>query len=261
MSLSAAGQPEKATPELTKQLITWGPLAAIAGTLIIYFLSQMFGSFLLIGVAKLRGWGSGEINHWVQQVFPQFLYVLLVEGSALAMLWWFLRKRKAKLSQIGLVKPKIRDLGYVMLGLVIYFPLLIATMAAIQVWFPQINLNQPQQIGFTGAHGLSLILVYISLAVLPPITEEILVRGFLYTGLRSKLPKIVAALFASALFAAAHLEFGLGAPLLWSAAADTFILSMVLIYLRQKTGSLWSAIGLHMVKNSIAFAALFIFVR
>ena len=246
---------------VAKKPITWGPLAAIVVTVAIYFLSQVIGSLLLLGVTKLKGWDSVQINHWVQQVFPQFVYVVLVEGVTLGLLWRFLRSRRAKASQIGLVKPKARDLAYVLLGLVIYFPLLIATMAAIQVWFPQINLNQPQQIGFTGAHGLSLILVYISLSVLPPLTEEILVRGFLYSGLRAKLPRIAAMLLASLMFAAAHLEFGLGAPLLWSAAADTFILSMVLIYLREKTGSLWASIGLHMVKNSIAFAALFIFVR
>lgn len=244
-----------------KKPITWGPLASIVVTVAIYFASQLIGSLLLIGVAKLRGWDNAQITHWVQQVFPQFLYIFLVEGLSLAILWRFLRSRRAKASQIGLVKPKTTDLGYVFIGLIIYFPLLIAVMAAIGLWFPQVNLHQPQQVGFTSAHGLSLILVYISLAILPPITEEIMVRGFLFSGLRSKLPKVAAMVLASLIFAAPHLQAGQGAPLLWSAAADTFILSMVLIYLRIKTGSLWAPIGVHVVKNSIAFAALFIFVR
>jgi len=51
---------------------------------------------------------------------------------------------------------------------------------------------------------------------------------------------------------------GSGEPLLWIAALDTFILSFVLIYLKEKTGSLWPPIGLHMLKNSLAFISIFI---
>ncbi|MEO8785186.1 MAG: CPBP family intramembrane glutamic endopeptidase [Candidatus Saccharimonadales bacterium] len=244
-----------------QQLVTWGPLAAIIGTVVIYFVSQFLGSVLLLSVAWLRGWNQSYINAWVQQVWPQFMYVALVEGTTLAMLAWFIRRRKAVWAAIGLVRPKLRDLAYTGLGIVIYFPLLIAAMTAVQNWLPHINLDQPQQLGFSGAHGPALALVFISLCVLPPLTEEILVRGFLYSGLRSKLPKITAALIASLMFAAAHLEFGQNAPLLWSAAIDTFILSMVLIYLRERTGSLWASIGLHTFKNTIAFAALFIFAK
>ena len=101
------------------------------------------------------------------------------------------------------------------------------------------------------------MLVFISLVLLPPVVEEIVARGFLYTGLRSKLPKIVAALITSALFAAAHLQWGSGAPLLWVAALDTFTLSLVLVYLREKTGGLAASMGVHMLKNGLAFVVLF----
>jgi membrane protease YdiL (CAAX protease family) len=63
----------------------------------------------------------------------------------------------------------------------------------------------------------------------------------------------------SSLFAIAHLQVGSGEPLLWSAAVDTFVLSLILIYLREKTGSLWTSVGLHSLKNFIAFLGLFVF--
>ena len=101
---------------------------------------------------------------------------------------------------------------------------------------------------------------FISLVVLPPIVEEILVRGFLYTSLRKYLPRIWAVIIASALFAAAHLPEGnSGAGLLWVAAVDTFILSAVLIYLREKTDKLWASMMVHGMKNGIAFLSLFVF--
>jgi membrane protease YdiL (CAAX protease family) len=100
--------------------------------------------------------------------------------------------------------------------------------------------------------------VFISLVVLPTIVEEILVRGFLYGGLRNKLRPVGAGLIASLIFAAAHLQFGSGEPLLWVAAIDTFILSLFLIRLRETTGNLWSGMTVHFMKNGLAFTALFI---
>ena len=56
----------------------------------------------------------------------------------------------------------------------------------------------------------------------------------------------------------AHLAEGGAAGPLWIGFIDTFILSLVLCYLRVKTGSLWAGITLHALKNGIAFVALFV---
>jgi membrane protease YdiL (CAAX protease family) len=104
-----------------------------------------------------------------------------------------------------------------------------------------------------------LTLTFISLVILPPLVEETLMRGYLYGSLRKNMSKIGAALVTSIIFASAHLEFGSGAPLLWIAALDTFVLSLFLVYLREKTGSLWAGMLVHALKNGIAFASLFIF--
>ena len=240
--------------------ITWGPLAAIVVTVIIYFAAQFFGALIILGVAKTKGFSSEQTQLWMDQIGPQFFYVFIVEAASLGVLWLFLRHRKAGFKTLGLVKPHWVDLGWTLIGFAIYLPILLVVMAAVKAWFPEVNLDQQQQIGFTGAHGLSLVTVFVSLVVLPPIAEEIMTRGFLFLGLKNKLPVIWAAIVTSLIFAIAHLQAGSGAPLLWTAAIDTFVLSMVLVFLRQKTGRLWASIGLHMIKNGLAFAALFIFV-
>lgn len=240
--------------------VTWGPVVAVVVTIVIYFLSQFFGSVIIITLANLKGLQGDQLSAWIEQTGPQFFYIALVEGVMLGALWLFLRSRKASFKTLGLTKPKWVDLGYTFIGFGIYLPILIATMAAIKVWFPGIDTGQEQQIGFEAAKGAGLIVVFISLAILPPVAEEIVTRGFLYLGLRKKMPVIWAAIVTSIIFAIAHLQFGSDAPLLWTAAIDTFVLSLVLVYLRQKTGRLWAPIGLHVVKNSIAFMALFIFV-
>ncbi len=249
--------PQTAPQTVKPNLITWSPAAAIGVTIFAYFFSQVFGSLVIIGAAillKHDDWG-----HWTEQVVPQFFYILLIESLTLGIVWLFLNRRKASFKLLGLTKPKWRDLGYAFIGFFTYFPLLIAAMGLFKYLFPKVNTEQAQQIGFQGAHGTALVVVFIGLVVLPPLTEEILMRGFLFTGLKSKLPVITAAIVTSILFAAAHLQPGSGAPLLWAAAVDTFVLSMVLVWLRQKTGRLWASIALHMLKNGIAFLSLFIF--
>ncbi|MEO5627875.1 MAG: type II CAAX endopeptidase family protein [Candidatus Saccharimonadales bacterium] len=246
-------------PEPVEYKVTWGPLVAVVVTVIIYFLAQFLGSAIILTVAHIKGLQGEALSAWVEQTGPQFFYIVSVEAMTLLVLWLFLRQRKASFKTLGLTKPKWADLGYVLVGFGMYLPILIAVMAAVKLWFPEVNVDQQQQIGFQQAHGLALVVVFVSLVLLPPITEEILARGFLFLGLRSKLPVIWAALLTSLIFASAHLQFGSGAPLLWVAAIDTFVLSLVLVFLRQKTGRLWSSMGLHMLKNSIAFMALFIF--
>lgn len=247
--------------ERESRAITWGPVAAVSITIATYFLSQVFGSFIIMGLAWAKGYNDAQLNDWVKQVGPQFLYILAAEACTLGILAAFLHRRKASFKTLGLVKPRWLDLGYSLMGFGIYFPVLVVTSLAVRAWFPQVNLDQQQQVGFLGAEGfLPLTLTFISLVVLPPIAEEIMARGFLYLGLKSRLPRIWAVIITSIIFAVAHLQFDSGAPLLWSAAIDTFILSLVLIYLREVTNSLWASIGLHMIKNGIAFAALFIFV-
>ncbi len=239
--------------------VTWGALLAIVATVAIYFMSQVVGGVLLVVVAAVGGVDLDKISAWSSQLGPQFLYVLIIEGLTVGILWWILHWHKATFKTIGLTKPKWIDAGYALAGLAAYFPLLIIVMMVVKAWLPGVDVDQPQQIGFDGVYGPGLVVVFASLVILPAIAEEILFRGFLFAGLKRQLPIIWAALLTSFIFASPHLQPGSGAPLLWAAAADTFVLSLVLIWLRQKTGRLWAPIGLHMLKNSIAFVALFIF--
>jgi membrane protease YdiL (CAAX protease family) len=122
---------------------------------------------------------------------------------------------------------------------------------------PSLNLEQKQELGFDMATtGKNLLPIFVSLVILPPVVEEIVTRGFLYTNLRSRVAIVPAAIITSILFAAAHLgEASDG--LLWVAAIDTFVLSMVMCHLREKTGSLWPSMGVHFIKNGLAFFVLF----
>jgi len=241
--------------------IGYGPIAAIIVTVSAFFGAQIIVGLLIGLLPAVMRWEIDRVEALLAESVPaKFLIILFVEVLTLWLLWLFVRSRKVTLKSIGLVRPEVRDISYAIVGYVAYFALFIAISIVAKAAVPGLDLNQEQEIGFSrGTSGGALWLVFASLVILPPVTEEIVMRGFLYTGLRNKLPKLAAAFITSVLFAAAHLQWGSGNALLWVAALDTFVLSMILVYLRDKTGSLWSPILVHMFKNGLAFVLLFIY--
>lgn len=242
--------------------VNWTPLEAVSITLLIYFASQIMAGIVIGLVAGLAGLDNElEVSNLESSAVFQFSIRLLFGVFSIGLLHWFMKRRRTAWQAIGWVRPRLRDVGYALAGFGVYFlTYALIVYSLIQTYLPQVDTKQPQELGFnTSAGGIDLVYIFLALVILPPLVEEILVRGFLFTGLKSRLALLPAALVTSLVFAAAHLQAGSGKPLLWTAAADTFVLSMVLVFIRHKTGSLWPGIGVHFIKNGIAFLALFIF--
>ncbi|GAC1392652.1 MAG: hypothetical protein NVSMB46_09130 [Candidatus Saccharimonadales bacterium] len=237
-------------------------LITIALTVIIYFASQYAAVFIVLLYPLIQHWSASQSSTWLMSsVIAQFFNILLVESFVIIMLRFILHKMRSSFQAIGWNRgARLKDFGYILIGFGIYFSLLtFLIFPLIQHLVPAINLSQKQELGFSAhQHGLATVLIFISLVILPPIVEETLVRGFLYTGLRKNMNKVFAAILISIIFAIAHLQIGSGNPLLWAAAVDTFVLSLVLVYIREATGSLWASAGIHMLKNGLAFIALFV---
>lgn len=243
--------------------INWNPLESIGVTLFIYFAGQVLGGLLVYLPLILAGWEEARITSLLtDNTLGQFLGVAVIQSIGVLLLIRFLRRRKSNLKAIGWFdRPRLKDFILALSGYGVYFVLYIIVVLLASKLVPSLNINQEQEIGFKNVTDLQLPLVFISLVVLPPLVEELLMRGFLYTSLKSKWPKIVAILVTSFIFAIAHLQAGSPAPLLWVAAIDTFVLSLVLIQLRDYTGKLWAPIMLHAIKNGVAFVALFVIAR
>lgn len=239
--------------------ITWGPLAAIMVTIATYILSQLIVGLVLGLVFGAANWPEWRVDEWLHSTAGQAIVMTAGSAVTLMALWLFLDMRKSGFRALGLMRsPKWTDAAHVAAGFFVYFVLFVM-VAAIAGAFLGLNTDQEQEIGFEGvkAGGSGLLLVFISLVVLPPIVEELLFRGFLFGGLRKKLTLVWVTLITSALFAAPHL-LGSSTGFLWIAAVDTFVLSLVLCYVRERTGALWACIGIHAVKNGLAFLYLFV---
>lgn len=238
----------------------WDPWFTLLAVLLFYFLAQAFAGLLVSLYPALKGWSLARITLWLDNsVKAQSAYFALTAVFSLAAVFAYLRNFRIKLPAIGLRRPRWSDLGYGLLAAPLYYAFYVLAVAVISWVVPGLDIDQSQKIGFEHVSGVvSLSLAFVSLVILPPLTEEIMMRGLLYGGLRQALPVVWAAMLTSGLFALAHLpEGGAGGPL-YIAAIDTFILSLVLVYLREKTGGLWSCITLHATKNAVAFVALFV---
>lgn len=240
--------------------VPWNPWWAVVFIIVLYYFSQYFGAVVVSLYPWINHWSLTQANDWISSsILAQFIYVLIVESVMLGSIYVFLKKFKSSFRLIGFKKPRWRDLGLGLLMAPLYYGLFVAAVSIVGRIFHSFDINQTQNIGFSGAHNAAQLLVtFISLVILAPLVEEIMVRGFLYSSFRKAMPKIAAMLVTSLIFAAAHLPEGGAAGPLYIAALDTFILGLVLVYLREKTGSLWASITLHAVKNGVAFLALFI---
>ena len=133
----------------------------------------------------------------------------------------------------------------------LYMLLSVVVGIVISTYVPMIDSNQAQDIGFKDINTiLEYVLVFFALAVIPPIAEELLFRGYLFGRLREKFGFMLTTVVVSAVFGLVHGQ--------WNVGIDVFILSLFLCYLREKTDSVWASIVLHSLKNTIAYLLLFI---
>lgn len=235
-------------------------IATAVAVVVLFFAAQMVGSVLIGLVPLARHWSHAQADNWLtNSTGAQFAFVAVSDGLVLVGVAWLLKLFRWNWQDIGLKWPKLWHILVGLAAVLPYYAAYIMLVMGLKALIPAFNIDQKQEIGFNTVHGtVSLLLTFISLVVIPPIVEEIAMRGFLYTGLRKWLPRLVAALAVSALFGAAHLMEGGAAGPLWIGAIDTFTLSLVLVSLREMTGNLWAGISLHAAKNGIAFILLYL---
>jgi membrane protease YdiL (CAAX protease family) len=237
----------------------FGGVAQVIVTTIGIFLASQIVAGVLIGIFLGVTHHGKNIAGLFDSAGAQFAYVLVAETVAIGLVYWALKFKKVQFRKIGFDRrPRWSDLGSGLLGFGAYYGVLIVVLAAASWLIPELNINQSQDVGFNSLSSpLDHLFAFMSLVILAPIGEEVLMRGYLYTGLRAKLQYLPSLLITSVIFGTAHLEFGNGTPLVWVAAISTFILSVVLVYKREKTGALYAGILIHILNNLVAFLVHF----
>lgn len=159
--------------------------------------------------------------------------------------------------------PSWGNIGAALLAI---FPYLILTSVAallLAKFIPGFDVEAPQDIPF---QNLSLkveyMVAFLTLVILAPLAEELLFRGYLLGRMKLVINQWVAVFITALVFGALHLPGAVtdsGITLQWAVAVDTFVLGTVLGSLRILTKNVWASVLLHMIKNGVAFFALFIY--
>jgi membrane protease YdiL (CAAX protease family) len=235
-----------------------GPWRVIGTTLLIFLVTQLVAAIVVESVMAAIHPGTKIDGTLVGSAPAQFFYILLAEGGAVWLVLTIIKRSGLKLAHIGLGrKPVALDIVKGLLGFGVFFAILVVVNGVLSALFPELNAEQ-QDVGFnTLNNSIDWVLALLALVILPPIGEEVLVRGYLYSGLRSKLRYLPAMLITSLMFGLAHVQFGSGSAVLWAAGIDTFILSLVLVYLRETTSALYAGMLVHAFNNLIAFGVHF----
>lgn len=210
---------------------------------------------LVIAILTILSWVGIAVGDYFRPALFQALVSCIIYICTFALvlgLPFLLDKRKIDNKLIGLQRlPTWTDIGLAPATFIAYTIVVAIILAVLTAWFPGLPLDQAQDVGFKAfGSRMDNILAFITLVVIAPVAEETLFRGYLYGKLKVHVPVIWAAVATSLLFALAHLQLNVG--------IDVFVLSLFLCGLRSLTGSIWSGILVHMIKNGIAYYILFI---
>jgi uncharacterized protein len=215
----------------------WRPWDALVG-LIIAFLAVSFGGALVLAVAGDDDVGftlGSQAVLAVALVGVAFGYAITNAGAGGAG------------EALGLRRPRRGWVKLTSLTFLLY--LLFAAAFSTLVAQPE-QIDVAQELGFD-VSPLAAVAAGFLIVVAAPLAEEIFFRGFFFGGLRTAMPLLPAALISGILFGAIHLTGGNLA-----AAGMLSVLGVLLAWLYERTGSLWSPIALHAVNNALAFTVL-----
>ncbi len=220
----------------------WGVACFVGAQIVV---SVVLNTLLVLRVVSIGNLQTNTASIVVSTIVYALLLVLLLGVPAVLFRW------RTSLGNLGLSRPITwSDYPIAILGIVVYFAL-----ASVVLWMadflPWVNINQAQEIGIVSPNPSELIQAFILLVVVAPVVEEIIFRGYLYGEIRRRGVSFwLTTLIVSVLFGVAHMQ--------WNVGISIFVLSIVMCVAREKTHSIWPSILMHMLKNGIAYYALFI---
>lgn len=230
-----------------------GGFPTILGALVwvaTFLLLQIVAGVLALGIAiSLDDSGRAPMKLAGNSAFiaaPTILSLVASSLVLLGLLWLHLRKERRAV-QIGLMRWSRLSLGRTIalaIGLIalgLAFNHLYATYV-----IPDIKVQEAMRKLFAALPDtpLNMILLFIAIAGIAPLLEEILFRGLVQNALMQRLPAWAAILGASAIFGAVHMDY--------HAFPALFAMGAVFGILYHMTGSLRVNIAVHMANNAAA---------
>ena len=227
------------------------------------YVSWTIGQYVVVWSLKLAKWMGADVG-WVNSPLGTMIITILMYAISLTLIivvpWRLNKKFKSSREELGLSGlPTWTDVGLAPAGFVAYLVLanIFVGLMSMFAWF---DATQKQEVGYdTYLTGPDRIFAFVSLVVVAPIAEELIFRGWLYGKMRARLNVWVSVLIVSVFFGLMHMGMDADGGIVGlNVAVNVFGMSIVMCAIREITGTIWSGIFLHMIKNAIAFYFLFI---
>lgn len=175
----------------------------------------------------------------------------LMFGVAVLLVRW---KGWRKLADVGVDRPRPRDLRYVGLGAGAGFLLNLSTVPASALWTRAGYGSQAIGKDLQDARGLTALALFLVIVVVAPITEELLFRGIVLRSSLRHFDAVPSVLIAGLVFGTFHSVDPNTIPSLPALAAFGTVAAVVAV----RTGRLVPAIGMHMGFNLLGAALLLV---
>lgn len=227
--------PDGVTPQAGEP--RWHPGLAIAAFVGAFLTAGLFGSIILVS--------SGDVDDpppWANILATLFQDAVLI-GVAVAFAAMVAKPRPW---HFGLRPPRSlrRAIGYTVLAYVTFLVFSAVFLSAVGA---DQNDDLPQELGADEGTGAMLGIAFL-VCVAAPLAEEFFFRGYLYPALRTWRGPWIAAVLNGVLFGLVHAG---GSDLAF--LLPLAFLGFLFCVLRERTGSLYPAIVLHAINNSVAF--------
>lgn len=249
--------PRKLTPEAEKATLV-APAEYGGLTVFAVFMAWLGTQLAIQSLLREAPKGFHLVDHGVLFVAigTALLYFI---SNAPGMLWAYLfamRPHGVKFFEgfrLRLHQGKLGPVRYVLIGICTWLaalPIVIAAFAVSSHFLgPEGSTNPIIALISEAARSsnvLATLVFYLTVAVLAPICEETLFRGFLYTYLRRHWSVLPSMLFTAALFAGAHMDAGGFVPL--------FVLGAVFAFVLERTKSIVPCMIAHGMWNAGTFS-------
>ncbi len=211
---------------------TWGPQLAVGGVLLALGAGILLGIPAVIVDNPTNGDLSNAANVVVQLATALgFLLVPIAIASR-----WGESSVGVALRRLGVRSFSPSALKWMLAAIGAY---LVFSAAYVAIF------GSPHQEDIAESFGAVPVQILL-IVVAAPVSEEICFRGMLFGGLRTRLPRLAAALISALIFGGLHALTGI------SAVPPLIVFGFILALLYEKTGSIVPGIVLHMLNNSVA---------
>lgn len=176
---------------------------------------------------------------------------LLVEiVMILPILIFILVSKEKPLEFLGFHKIKIGTIFMIALFTLLSMPLITLLNVFSQIW---VDNEVAMMIDSMNMEQMPFWLLFLSLAIIAPIFEEVICRGGYYCSYKRSGSAFWAMLLSAIIFAVIHMNF--------NQAAYAFAIGILAVLLVEATGSLWSSIIYHALINGSQAVIMYINLR